>query len=225
MTTHLLMTTSRKTHRRLLLLLFTSLAFVCSANAGETSQAEKKTEDKKDKEVTTIETHGKAVKSVDVQINFEEKQPPSPWSIGIALGAERYRTDLIEDASIDPERVLTVTNSTAWHNNLWTVGSRKFKEACNFGIFAAVKVVNEDGKAGFKDAAFGVSYTFVGDVPFSVGVGAVNHRTRTFGAGLEAGDTLPAEYGDEIPFHDRSEWGFLVLVSFDALPSLLSKGK
>ena len=224
MTTHLVMTTSRKTRCQLLLLLFTCLAFVCNANADGTTQAEKKTEDKKDK-VTTIDTQGKAVKSVDVRINYAKKQPPSPWSLGLALGAERYRTDLIGGASINSKRVLTVTNSTAWHNNLWTIGSRTVKANCNFGIFAAIKIVSEDGTTGLKDTAFGVSYRLGRDLPFSVGVGAVNHRTRTFGAGLEAGDTLPAEYGDEIPFHDRSEWGFLILVSFDALPSLLSKRK
>ena len=224
MTTHLAMTTSRKTHCQFLLVLFTCLAFVCNANADGTTQAEKKIDDKKDK-VTTIDTQGKAVKSVDVRINYAKKQKPSPWSLGLALGAERYRTDLIEGASISSKRVLTVTKSTAWHNNLWTIGSRKFKTDCDFGIFAAAKIVSEDGTAGLRDVAFGLSYTFGRDLPFSVGAGVVNHRTRTFAAGLEEGDTLPAEYGDEIPFHDRSEWGFLILVSFDALPSLLSKKK
>ena len=160
---------------------------------------------------------------VDVKTTTTYSETSDDWGIGVALGFEQYRTDNINSASLSRDRVLRTTDSTSWHNSLWLVGYRRLERISDrLGYFAAAKVVGEDGKAGIKDAAIGLSYIIPGD-KFTVGVGAVNHRVRTFGAGLAEGQHLPKRYGNDIPFRERSEWGIVLLVTLDLFPGLLKK--
>ena len=167
---------------------------------------------------------------IDVKTSTTYSNTADDWGVGVAVGFEQYRTENINSASLSKNRVLRTTDSTSWHNNLWLVGHRRLRlceivqfPLCeNVGMFAAAKVVGEDGTAGIKDAAIGVSYVLPND-KFTVGIGAVNHRVRTFGAGLVEGAVVDKSYGNDIPFREHSEWGLVILVTFNVFPNLLKE--
>ena len=150
--------------------------------------------------------------------------------MGFGLGIEQYRETFIEEASINGEERIVVTEDTfdtrpsAWLTLNWNVGSVKQKvlflgdtKSVKWGFFAGVKLVGESSNS-FSSFALGPQLTFETNKnrAISIGAGWVTHGTKEYARGIVEGESLPAQF-DDIVFEEGTENSYMVMMSVGVL--------
>ena len=151
------------------------------------------------------------------------------WGLGFGLGVEQYRKGFIENASINGEERIVVTEQTyntrpsAWLTINWNIGSfgsDKIKgitagntKSMKWGAFAGVKLVGNSTDT-FSSFALGPQVTFETDKgrAISVGFGWVTHGTKTYANGITPGESLPVQF-DDIVYEEGTENSYMIMMS------------
>lgn len=158
------------------------------------------------------------------------------WGLGFGLGVEQYREDFIENASINGEERIVVTEETyntrpsAWLTINWNIGDigKKAENKLNvlsagntknvkWGAFAGVKLIGNSTDT-FSSFALGPQLTFETDKgrAISVGFGWVTHSTKSYARGIEPGESLPVQF-DDIVFEEGTENSYMIMMSIGVI--------
>ncbi|MEW8385335.1 MAG: hypothetical protein AB2704_26040 [Candidatus Thiodiazotropha taylori] len=166
----------------------------------------------------------------------------STWGLGVGLAAEFYQDEYIKTASIhgDTSRVV-VEESFDSQPSFWAVGNWTVDDctalwswvkyiSCSSwrkpGFFVGAKLADEDG-VNLSGISLGIQLAFLQNVKllddnnkiavkkkpsWNLGLGWVNHKTRTFASSINEGSDLPEEY-DDIVYKEGRGNGWIIMIS------------